>query len=772
MGENYLCDIIIPVYNAPDELEECVNSILQNTQVNAYRIIIINDCSPDPKVNDYLNALKHLERIIILNNERNLGFVGTVNKGMSYSNHDVLLLNSDTIVTSGWLRNIMDAAYSDESVATVTPLTNNGEICSVPNFCQDNTIPDGYTIDSFASFIERISLKLYPEIPTGVGFCMFIKRNVLNEIGLFDVETFGKGYGEENDFCCRVIEHGYKNILADNVFIYHKGSMSFQGKKLELVKQNTKLLNDRYPYYEKTIRNFILENPLMPIHQNIHFRLDQSRNSYFKKGNVLYVLHNFFDEAYNHPIGGTELHVKDLIEGIKEYSTFLLVTNTKEVVLKQYNEGKLVGRFRFPLREPIKLTHFHHKEYAELVEKIINSFDIGLIHIHHLLKHSFDIPAIAHKNGIKTIFTLHDYYLFCPRIQLVDEFGVYCENIRSESKCRDCLHATLGFHTPFLKKWKEQVTLMMKNIDLFICPSKSVEKMFVKEFNTLEERIITLEHGTDERLIEKESLTRMKKTLPLKVGFIGGISPIKGSDLIYSLIISFPKDKVEWHIIGGLGDQKINLLNQKNLVKHGEYERDQLDRILDQINLDLVCLLPIVPETYSYTLSEAWRNRIPVLVTPMGALKERVEAVGGGWILSDYSLPTITNKLNQIINQSEEAWEKVLNNISNYQHRNKKIMCDEYIEIYNQKRIEIDFSSSKKQLDNHSIMCALKYYMPNDGISLAEYNNQVNQLQNELNAIRDTIGWKVLNKLREKNSFVLKLGKRFIYFGLKLKRKF
>lgn len=91
-------------------------------------------------------------------------------------------------------------AYLDHSIATVTPLTNNGSICSVPTFLEDNHIPAGYDIDSFAHYIENISLKQFREIPTAVGFCMYIKRNIIDEIGLFDQENFGKGYGEENDF--------------------------------------------------------------------------------------------------------------------------------------------------------------------------------------------------------------------------------------------------------------------------------------------------------------------------------------------------------------------------------------------------------------------------------------------------------------------------------------------------------------------------------------------------------------------------------------------
>ena len=86
------------------------------------------------------------------------------------------------------------------------------------------------TLEEFADMIEKISKRRCPELITGNGYCMYIKRNVINELGLFDDDTFGKGYGEENDFCYRALDHGYTNVLCDDIFIYHKGTQSFKRK--------------------------------------------------------------------------------------------------------------------------------------------------------------------------------------------------------------------------------------------------------------------------------------------------------------------------------------------------------------------------------------------------------------------------------------------------------------------------------------------------------------------------------------------------------------
>ena len=772
------CDIIIPVYNAVAELEDCVVSLLQHTEFETNQIIIINDKSPDLKVNDYLKTLSTNANIIILQNELNLGFVGTVNRGMQYSQNDVVLLNSDTVVTKGWIDKLKDVAYSDPSIATVTPLTNNGSICSVPNFLEDNQLPIGYTIDSFAHFVENISLRRYPEIPTAVGFCMYIKRSVIEEVGYFDQETFGKGYAEENDFCCRVMEHGYTNVLDDHTFIYHKGSMSFQGDKLELLNKNLKTLNNRYPYYDKMIHDFIVSNPLKDIQDNINTRMPHYKESYTTKGNVLFVLHNFFDENYTQPIGGTEYHVKDIVSEIEDYYAYVLVTNGKEVVLKQYLRGLFIAKYHFPLSNPISIQHFHHQEYSEIIDKILGTFEITLIHIHHLIRHSFDIPHVAKLHNIPVIFTLHDYYLFTPKVNLLDENNEYIlDSTETDIKFKSSLRDAYGFHTDFIQKWREEVEKLILNVDQFVTPCDFSTHLFATHFSSLQQKIKTITHGvTIENRLTGSNIpfkkSEKKEIKEWNIGFLGGLAPNKGSDLIYKLITKHTENKVKWHLVGGLGDQRLNMLNQSNVYKYGEYKRNELSSILENLDLDLVCLLSPWPETFSYTLSEAWLHDIPVLVTPMGALKERVEQVKGGWIADSIQLNNIMAKLDEILGSDVSVWNEVKNNIKNYQFKTQQEMVTEYTSLYDEKSISIDSILQKNVFDNNTVLKAIKYYMPLDeSISLNEYNNQIYAMEKEIQDMKNSIGWKVLDRLRINNSGILTMGKKAIYLALKFKKR-
>ena len=141
-----------------------------------------------------------------------------------------ILLNSDTIVTAGWLDAIMHCAATDPRIGTITPFSNNAEICSFPRFCEDNPWPEGADPEPMRAALAAVAVPTYPDLPTGVGFCMYIRRALLDDVGVFDL-AFGAGYGEENDLCVRAARAGWRNVLADNAFVVHTGGRSFAGQK-------------------------------------------------------------------------------------------------------------------------------------------------------------------------------------------------------------------------------------------------------------------------------------------------------------------------------------------------------------------------------------------------------------------------------------------------------------------------------------------------------------------------------------------------------------
>ena len=218
--------VIIPVYNAPVETSQCIRSVLANTPP-AVRIIVIDDSSSDVRVEGVLAGLNGSPNVLVVRNHRNVGYTATVNRGISLAGRaDVVLLNSDTRVTPLWLRNLRLAAYSDPRVATATPFSDNAGALSAPLVNKRNPRPQAMSDDEYARACSRAGARTYPRVPTGSGYCMYVRRDCIDEIGVFDAEAFPRGYGEENDFCMRASLSGRHHVIDDTSFIYHTRSAS------------------------------------------------------------------------------------------------------------------------------------------------------------------------------------------------------------------------------------------------------------------------------------------------------------------------------------------------------------------------------------------------------------------------------------------------------------------------------------------------------------------------------------------------------------------
>jgi len=267
--------IIVPVFNAFEKLEACLGSVSRTVPSGA-QILVIDDASTDVRVQPFLQSWvsEASQNRHLLSQDLNQGFVATVNHGMRGAETDVVLLNSDTEVTNGWLQNLADCLNSDDSIATATPWSNNGEIVSIPGFCVANAVPPDP--NSIASLIKSCDQPIYPEMPTAVGFCMAISLRAINRIGLFDEDTFGLGYGEENDFCQRAEQAGMRNVLCDDTYVIHHGGASFGPLGLKPDEKSMQRLLAKHPDYLQKVSDFIKIDPLSARREQILNCLERS----------------------------------------------------------------------------------------------------------------------------------------------------------------------------------------------------------------------------------------------------------------------------------------------------------------------------------------------------------------------------------------------------------------------------------------------------------------------------------------------------------------
>ncbi len=250
--------LVIPIFNAHDDLLNCVRSLVANTPDDV-PIMLIDDASTDERIaKSFSDAGTRFGRQFgYFCKPTNTGFVGSVNLGFqSAGPRDLVMVNSDTTYPPAWLPRLRAAAYSRTTVATATPLTNYGSILSVPYRNRQSTdLPGQMSTEEADERVRTASLRLHPSIPTAIGHCTYFRRSALNVIGFFD-EAFAPGYGEEVDFSQRAITLGFSHVAADDLFVYHVGSASFNTSRSTIQDQHEKLINQRYPWYRNWIHDF------------------------------------------------------------------------------------------------------------------------------------------------------------------------------------------------------------------------------------------------------------------------------------------------------------------------------------------------------------------------------------------------------------------------------------------------------------------------------------------------------------------------------------
>lgn len=299
--------VVVPVYNAYEDVLDCINSLVKGTPPEV-PILILDDASSDERVPQALTALASAGHFLYVRKSVNTGFVNTVNLAFGACGfRDVVVMNSDVVAPPGWLERLRSAAYYRSNIATATPLTNCGTIVSVPYRNRPVSI-EGMTVEEIDARIRENSLRLYPKIPTAVGHCIYFKRIALDLVGYFD-ETFSPGYGEEVDWSQRAMLLGFSHVVADDLFIYHKGSKSFgeRGSKarIHLRESHERLIRQRYPWYAEWTTQAANEREC-----TLAYAIEQARDA------ILGYRIAIDATCIGGPITGTQLHTLGLIRAL------------------------------------------------------------------------------------------------------------------------------------------------------------------------------------------------------------------------------------------------------------------------------------------------------------------------------------------------------------------------------------------------------------------------------------------------------------------------
>lgn len=259
--------IIVPVYGALPLLPAFFDSLFTGLPRSA-RLVIVDDGNASPELLALLaRQPARNPRATLVRLPENRGYVEALWAGFEFwRGEHVVVVNTDTVLPPQWMERLL-APLRDPRVASTTPFSNAASICGFPDMPQDNPLwmgLDAGIIDGGLARIRSQAVRL--DIPTGVGFCMAMASHALRRIGFIERQTFGRGYGEENDWCQRAAVAGFDNLLVPNLFVWHQHGGSFPSEdKRRLIERNLAIVAERYPDYLPTVRELVLADPLRPL---------------------------------------------------------------------------------------------------------------------------------------------------------------------------------------------------------------------------------------------------------------------------------------------------------------------------------------------------------------------------------------------------------------------------------------------------------------------------------------------------------------------------
>lgn len=625
-------DIIVPIYNGKPYLVKLFQGIEKTNM--SYRLLLIDDASEDAATIEFIKeyAEQH-ENTELIRNARNMGFVGSVNRGLAMARNHVVLLNTDIELPNKWLERLIAPIVKDPTVASATPFTNSGTICSFPEFLKDNTIFNRLAVDQIDAFFKEIR-SMYTTIPTGVGFCMAMNQKAIREVGLLDQKTFGKGYGEENDWCQRAIQKGFRNVMVENLYVYHNHGGTFTSEdKKELMKINQEKLAHKHPHYANLVGEYIDKDPMGAVRAYAFCRLTASLE------NNRYLI-------FHHTLGG----------GANQY-----IQNYAE---KQRNEGAVTAVVQYQKQTECYQIEYQWKQYKILLTALtleevfhfavridVNQVIVNqLVGYPHVEEHLQKIREFSEEHCLHLTAMLHDYYAICPSIYLLNHQSEFC-HIPGSTECEACFQKNANcdnYELATIREWRGVWRSFLQACHEVRVFSQDSANLIQKAYGGLDQVRILPEQHTVMIPLEKQ----YKSTSVLTVGLIGTLTELKGARFVERMLDIAEERKLSVRFV--LCGSSPNRIRHSGYYETGAYRPEMLPRLVLENDIDLFFISSICPETFSYTTQEVIEMGIPVACLPLGAPVERILRYEKGLVLSE---PSPEQNLKELI-QFGQQWKK------------------------------------------------------------------------------------------------------------------
>jgi GT2 family glycosyltransferase/glycosyltransferase involved in cell wall biosynthesis len=599
-------DVVIAVYRGLRQTQQCLNSVLEDRDRPPGAVVVVEDCSPEPKLVAWLRTLARSGRITLLHNARNLGFAGSVNRGIAAAGtHDVALLNADTVVPDGWLRRLAAQAYAVPRVASVSPFSNNATICGYPSVAGVSTA-FGLDVHAIDAACRAVNVGRSVEVPTTVGFCMYVRRAALNDVGLFDVETFGQGYGEENDFCLRAIARGWRHMLACDTYVFHEGNVSFGAAAVHGKARARTALLARYPNYEHVVARHVW----LDAAGGARFAVTAALLRGSGKPCVLMVSHDFG--------GGVERHIGELAARLGDTANVLLLGSSAR--------GVSLSVPALPGHSMLSLTGDRLDELASFLRTV----NLHRVHVHHVAGLDLDLRALLRRLDVGYDVTVHDYYAICPQVNLLPSPGHrYCGE-PGPATCNACIARRPSYGAREILSWRRSHARLLVGAERVLCPSEDVRARLAR--HGLARNAVLAPHEAVNETAWKVRAPPVVAGRPLRVAVLGVLAGHKGEISVVTLAEVAPADEISLHLVGRT-ERELPAGVAERMSVTGEYQEAELAGLLARVKPHVVWFAAQWPETYSYTLSAAIDAGLPIVATRIGAFPERLAGRPLSWLV-------------------------------------------------------------------------------------------------------------------------------------------
>ena len=608
-------DIVVPVHGGGAVVMDCLESVLRHLPEKG-RIIVVDDASPEPELSRKLIHMAAEGKIHLIRWTHARGYPAACNAGIRAARMgaDIVLLNSDTRVSAGWISGLQAAVLSAADIGTGTPLSNDATILSYPKRGRRNPAPDEEASERLAKLARRLHRGQTAEVPTGVGFCLYLRRACIEEVGLFREGLFAQGYGEESDFCMRARDLGWRHVAAPGVFVTHLGGKSFNAAGPALWRRNHRILNRLHPGYDDLVAAHEEADPLFPFRR----RLDAARLAHGRCESAVLLI--------THARGGG---VAKLIEA---RAAALRAAGERPILLNPAKEEGAEHHVLVSEAGGEALVNLRYAVPAELgaLCRLLRAERPKYCEVHHLVGHDHAILEVCRRLRIPYDVWLHDYASFCGRIALVGRDQRYCGEPALEV-CAACV-ADAGSEieediapADLVRRSGAELRAARR----IVAPSEDAARRTQRHFPELR---ITVEPWEDDAAFPATAPCRFG--LPRTVAVIGAIGDAKG----YEVLLAAARDAawrnlaLRFVLIGYSRDDR-RLLETGRVFVTGPYEEYELPKLIAREKPDFAFLPSVWPETWCFALSEAWQAGLAVAAFDLGAQAARIRATGRGWLL-------------------------------------------------------------------------------------------------------------------------------------------